>query len=111
MTSGRALPSLGLDVPFELQVQGPLRALGSVAGSVVIRDSGFRVRWPGFKRSLCLFRCVSLGKLFNLLPCSALENGPVIAMMRTMMVMSSHWAAVPGPEQGMGCVYYFYLLG
>lgn len=86
---GPGPPSPGLLVPFVLQglSPGPLRALVSAAGSVVVRISGFSIRWPRFKCGLCLSRCVSSDLLLNLHPCAHLEHGLMTVMMLVMTVM------------------------
>ena len=94
VTLGRALPlraSLsGPPCPIctpGTESQGPLRALASAAGSVVVRISGVSVPWPRFKCRLCLSRCVCSGLLLNLHPCAHLEHGLMTVTMLVMTVM------------------------
>lgn len=87
VTQGRTLPSLGLSVPFGTpgaELQGPLRAWGSLGGCVMARDSGVRVRWPFSDVHPQVSHLHSPG------------SGLAMAMMVTMrmVVMWSHGAAV-----------------
>lgn len=64
--------------------QGPVRASGSAAGSVVVRVSGFRVRW--LSGGLCLFRCV--GYVTSI--CAHLENWLMKLVMLVMRLTALH---------------------